>query len=53
VIDHLGEHLGDDIVARIAVLIPCYNEQTAIEDTVAGYRKALPAAAIYVRSLPA
>lgn len=34
--------------ARIAVLIPCYNEEVAIGQTVAGFRKALPTAAIYV-----
>jgi glycosyltransferase involved in cell wall biosynthesis len=44
----LANILGDDIVVRIAVLIPCYNEEAAIGDTVAGFRKALPTAAIYV-----
>jgi glycosyltransferase involved in cell wall biosynthesis len=34
--------------ARIAVLLPCYNEEAAIAQTVAGFRAALPAAAIYV-----
>jgi glycosyltransferase involved in cell wall biosynthesis len=34
--------------ARIAVLIPCYNEELTIGQTVAGFRKALPAASIYV-----
>ncbi len=33
---------------RIAVLIPCYNEEVAIRDTVAGFRAALPEATIYV-----
>ena len=33
---------------RIAVLLPCYNEQAAIERTIAGFRAALPAATIYV-----
>ncbi len=32
----------------IAVLLPCYNEEAAIADTVAGFRAALPAARIYV-----
>ena len=32
----------------IAVLLPCYNEEAAIGDTVAGFRAALPAATIYV-----
>jgi len=33
---------------RIAVLLPCYNEEAAIAQTVAGFRAALPDAAIYV-----
>jgi len=33
---------------RIAVLLPCYNEEAAIGRTVAGFRQALPGAAIYV-----
>ena len=33
---------------RIAVLLPCYNEEAAIAATVAGFRAALPAATIYV-----
>ena len=33
---------------RVAVLLPCYNEEAAIADTVAGFRAALPGAAIYV-----
>lgn len=33
---------------RIAVLLPCYNEQAAIAQTVAGFRAALPGAVIYV-----
>ncbi len=33
---------------RIAVLIPCYNEEVAIGDTVRGFAKALPEATIYV-----
>ena len=33
---------------RIAVLLPCYNEEAAIAETVAGFRAALPDAAIYV-----
>jgi glycosyltransferase involved in cell wall biosynthesis len=36
------------VSARIAVLIPCYNEEVTIEQTIAGFRKALPTAAIYV-----
>ena len=33
---------------RIAVLLPCYNEEAAIEQTIAGFRDALPNAAVYV-----
>ena len=33
---------------RVAVLLPCYNEEAAIERTIAGFRAALPSAAIYV-----
>lgn len=33
---------------RIAVLLPCYNEEAAIGPTVAAFRAALPQAAIYV-----
>jgi glycosyltransferase involved in cell wall biosynthesis len=33
---------------RIAVLLPCYNEAAAIGQTVAGFRAALPGAAVYV-----
>lgn len=33
---------------RVAVIIPCYNEEHTIADTIAGFRKALPQAAIHV-----
>jgi glycosyltransferase involved in cell wall biosynthesis len=33
---------------RIAVLLPCYNEDAAIAQTVAGFRAALPNATVYV-----
>src|SRR5215213_3918975 len=33
---------------RIAVLLPCFNEEAAIAKVIAGFRKALPGAAIYV-----
>jgi glycosyltransferase involved in cell wall biosynthesis len=33
---------------RIAVLVPCYNEEAAIATVVADFRKALPTAEIYV-----
>ena len=32
---------------RIAVILPCYNEEAAIAQTVAGFRAALPTARIY------
>ena len=33
---------------RIAVLLPCYNEEAAIAQTIAGFRAAIPNAAVYV-----
>ena len=33
---------------RVAVLIPCYNEEVAIPRVVAAFRAALPDAAVYV-----
>ena len=33
---------------RIAVLLPCFNEEAAVAATVRGFRDALPGAAIYV-----
>ena len=33
---------------RIAVLLPCFNEEAAIGATVRGFREALPGAAVYV-----
>jgi glycosyltransferase involved in cell wall biosynthesis len=33
---------------RIAVLLPCFNEEAAITQTIKGFRKALPGATIYV-----
>ncbi len=33
---------------RVAVVLPCYNEEAAIAETVAGFRSALPGAAVYV-----
>ncbi|MFL6742187.1 MAG: glycosyltransferase family 2 protein, partial [Sphingomicrobium sp.] len=33
---------------RIAVLLPCFNEEAAIGATVAGFRSALPTATVYV-----
>jgi glycosyltransferase involved in cell wall biosynthesis len=39
---------GGSGALRVAVLLPCYNEEAAIAQTVAGFRAALPDAAIYV-----
>lgn len=35
-------------IERIAVIIPCYNEEVTIESVVTGFRNALPEAGIYV-----
>ena len=40
--------MAQDGTPRIAVLLPCYNEEAAIAATVAGFRAALPEATIYV-----
>ena len=37
-----------DSTARIAVILPCFNEEAAIGDTVRGFREALPGATVYV-----
>ena len=39
---------GVGTTPTIAVLLPCYNEEAAIAQTVAGFRTALPGARIYV-----
>jgi glycosyltransferase involved in cell wall biosynthesis len=36
------------VTLRIAVLLPCFNEEAAIGQTVAAFRAALPDAAVYV-----
>jgi glycosyltransferase involved in cell wall biosynthesis len=33
---------------RVVVVLPCYNEEAAIAETVAGFRAALPGATVYV-----
>ena len=33
---------------RVAVLLPCYNEEAAIAQTIAGFREHLPGATVYV-----
>jgi len=35
-------------VARIAVLVPCYNEEAAIGQVVRDFRAAIPSATVYV-----
>ena len=34
---------------RIAVLVPCFNEEAAIASVIADFRKALPSADIFVQ----
>src|SRR5438105_1464040 len=43
-----GVSLNEIALPRIAVLLPCYNEEAAIAATIAGFRAALPDATIYV-----
>jgi glycosyltransferase involved in cell wall biosynthesis len=40
--------LNEVALPRIAVLLPCYNEEAAIGATVAGFLKVLPQATVYV-----
>lgn len=40
--------LLDNVAYRVAVILPCYNEETAIGEVVRDYRKILPQAAIHV-----
>ncbi len=42
----LGEFVSDE--PRIAVLLPCFNEEATIAATVAGFRAAIPSATVYV-----
>jgi glycosyltransferase involved in cell wall biosynthesis len=42
------QHGSTAASVRVAVILPCYNEEAAIGLTVAGFREALPTAAIYV-----
>ena len=37
-----------NVVPRVAIVLPCYNEEAAIAETIAGFRAALPDAVIYV-----
>ncbi len=47
-----GEHqtasAADTAALRIAVILPCYNEEVAIAQTIAGFLEALPGATVYV-----
>ncbi len=43
-----GAAAGTGAAPRIAVLLPCYNEEAAIAATVAGFRAILPDAIVYV-----
>ena len=40
--------MATSVKPRIAVLLPCFNEEATIGETVAGFRAALPSAAVYV-----
>jgi glycosyltransferase involved in cell wall biosynthesis len=39
---------ADPAQPRIAILVPCFNEETAVASVVADFRKALPSALIFV-----
>ncbi|MDR4305593.1 glycosyltransferase [Chelatococcus sambhunathii] len=52
---HIVERLRDGVAIepeaaplKVAVLLPCYNEEAAIAEVVAGFRAVLPGADIYV-----
>lgn len=40
--------LRRDVAPRVAIVIPCHNEEAAIANVVAGFRTSLPDASIYV-----
>jgi Glycosyl transferase family 2 len=44
----LDSTVVDCLHGRIVVLLPCYNEEAAIGQTVTAFRRALPSATIYV-----
>jgi hypothetical protein len=43
-----GAVLDQPAALRVAVLLPCFNEEAAIAQTIAGFRASLPDAVIYV-----
>ncbi len=43
-----GGLLASSTQPRIAVLLPCFNEEAAIAEVITGFRASLPGAAIYV-----
>ena len=46
--DGIADAAGIVGSSRVAVLVPCYNEEAAIGKVVADFRAALPEAGIYV-----
>ena len=44
----MGQAIAPTSGPRVAVILPCYNEEAAIALTVVAFRTALPSAAIYV-----
>ncbi|CAD0184401.1 hypothetical protein RUESEDTHA_01280 [Ruegeria sp. THAF57] len=42
------DHVASDDAVRIAIILPCYNEEAAIELTVSEFKEALPDADVYV-----
>ena len=41
-------HVAPVAAPRVAVLVPCHNEETTIHDVVTGFRAVLPSATVYV-----
>ena len=44
----ISDGTGDFSSLRVAVLIPCYNEELTIQPTIAEFQKSLPTATVYV-----
>src|SRR6266568_7186130 len=47
-VEHVVPNLVHQTQTKIAVLVPCFNEEVAISQVVAGFRRSLPEATIFV-----